>query len=135
MIEDMTSAICHRRLEQYTSTTSKSLVSMVDPQIVSASRTFVRTGPLGVTGNCLGDAQSSCLLALFLRHRVPLPLGSLFLRHLASFQESLQVVTSPRCPRQLPDVSAERLSCDAGSLPRRYTVCLRLFLPLCHRPS
>jgi hypothetical protein len=46
---------------------------------------------------------------------VPLPLGSLLLRQLASFRESLQVVTSPCCPRQLPDVISESLSLDAGS--------------------
>jgi hypothetical protein len=52
--------------------------------------------------------------SLILAHS-PLPLGSLLLRHLASFRESLQVVTSPCCPRQLPDVSSESLSLDAGS--------------------
>src|SRR5262249_21008930 len=31
------------------------------------------------------------------------------------FRESLQVVTSPCCPRQLPDVISESLSLDAGS--------------------
>src|SRR5512133_220832 len=45
----------------------------------------------------------------------PLPLGSLLLRHLASFEESLQVVLSPCCPRELPDVISENLSLDAGS--------------------
>src|SRR5262245_52405305 len=34
---------------------------------------------------------------------------------LASFGESLQVVTSPCCPRQLPDVISDSLSLDAGS--------------------
>src|SRR6266849_5515579 len=50
-----------------------------------------------------------------LRAHVPLPLGSLLLRHQASFEESLQVVRSPCCPRELPDVSSENLSLDAGS--------------------
>src|SRR5262249_60698554 len=45
----------------------------------------------------------------------PLPLGSLLLRFLASFGESLQVVTSPCCPRQLPDVISDSLCLDAGS--------------------
>ena len=45
----------------------------------------------------------------------PLPLGSLLLRLLASFGESLQVVTSPCCPRQLPDVISNSLFLDAGS--------------------
>jgi hypothetical protein len=54
---------------------------------------------------------------------------------LASFGESLQVVTSPCCPRQLPDVILRICPWMLDPLPRRYTVCLRLFLPRCHRPS
>src|SRR5262252_1504491 len=58
---------------------------------------------------------------------VPLPVGSLLLRHLASFEESLQVVPSPCCPRELPDVISENLSLDAGSrtpaVPRRALTC------------
>ena len=50
-----------------------------------------------------------------LRAHVPLPLGSLLLRHLASFEGSWQVVLSPCCPRELPDVISENLSLDAGS--------------------
>jgi hypothetical protein len=58
-----------------------------------------------------------------LRAHVPLPLGSLQLRHLASFEESLQVVRSPCCPRELPDVISENLSLDAGSpTPAAYRV-------------
>jgi len=58
-----------------------------------------------------GRYPSSSLL----RAHVPLPLGSLLLRHLASFEESWQVVRSPCCPRELPDVISENLSLDAGS--------------------
>src|ERR1035437_793808 len=50
--------------------------------------------------------------SLLLAH-VPLPLGSPLLRFLASFGESLQVVLSPCCPRELPDVISENLSLDA----------------------
>jgi hypothetical protein len=50
-----------------------------------------------------------------LRAHVPLPLSSPLLRHLASFEESWQVVHSPCCPRELPDVISENLSLDAGS--------------------
>src|SRR5260370_7329365 len=50
-----------------------------------------------------------------LRAHVPLPLGSLLLRHLASFEESWQVVRSPCCPRQLPAVISENLSLHPGS--------------------
>ena len=42
-----------------------------------------------------------------LRAHVPLPLGSLLLRHLASFEESWQVVRSPCCP---PGASRRYLS-------------------------
>ena len=52
--------------------------------------------------------------SLVLAHS-PLPLSSLLLRFLASSGESLQVVTSPCCPRQLPDVISNSLFLDAGS--------------------
>jgi hypothetical protein len=54
-------------------------------------------------------------LSSLIRAHVPLPLGSLLLRHSASFEESLQVALSPGCPRELPDVISENLSLDAGS--------------------
>ena len=72
--------------------------------------------------------------SLILAHS-PLPLGSLLLRLFASVSESLQVVTSPCCPRQLPDVIPRTFPWMLDPLPRRYTVCSRLFLPRCHRPS
>src|SRR5215472_14939437 len=49
--------------------------------------------------------------------------------------ESLQVVTSPCCPRQLPDVIPRVCAWMLDPIPRRYTVCSHLFLPRCHRPS
>ena len=49
------------------------------------------------------------------RAHVPLPLVSLLLRHLASFEASWQVVRSPCCPGELPDVISENPSLDAGS--------------------
>jgi hypothetical protein len=62
-----------------------------------------------------------------LRAHVPLPLGSLLLQLLASFEESLQVVPSPCCPREFPDVISENLSLDAGSrtpaVPLRALTC------------
>lgn len=72
--------------------------------------------------------------SLVLAHS-PLPLGSLLLRYLASFEGSLQVVTSPCCPWQLPDVIPRTFPWMLDPLPRRYPVCSRLFLPRCHRPS
>src|SRR5215467_8418124 len=64
--------------------------------------------------------------SLILAH-VPLPLSSLFLRFLASFRESLQLVPSPCCSRQLPDVISESLSLDAGS---RTPAAHRVLLPV-----
>src|SRR5215472_5006016 len=52
--------------------------------------------------------------SLVLAH-APHPLSSLLLRLLASFGESLQVVTSPCCPRQSSRRYSENLSLDAGS--------------------
>src|SRR5215475_3502730 len=72
--------------------------------------------------------------SLILAH-APLPLSSLLLRFLASFGESLQVVTSPCCPRELPDVILSLFPWMLDPLPRRYTVCSHLLLPRCHRPS
>jgi hypothetical protein len=64
------------------------------------------------------------------RAHVSLPLGSLLLRHLASFEESLQVVLSPCCPRELPDVISANLSSDAWSrtpaVPRSAHTCFFL---------
>src|SRR6202790_3236945 len=67
--------------------------------------------PQGRIGKAGGRTPPSSLL----RAHVPLPLGSLLLRHLASLEESWQVVRSPCCPRELPDVISENLSLDAGS--------------------
>src|SRR5215468_7965537 len=39
------------------------------------------------------------------------------------------------CPRQLPDVILRTFPWMLDPVPRRYTVCLHLFLPRCHRPS
>src|SRR5262245_58159094 len=72
--------------------------------------------------------------SLILAHS-PLPLGSLLLRLLASFGESLQVVTSPCCPWQLPDVILRVFPWMLDPIPRRHPVCSHLFLPRCHRPS
>jgi len=51
-------------------------------------------------------------------------------------KESLQVVLSPCCPRELPDVISENPSLDAGSRTHGGpTGCAYLLLPQCHRPS
>ena len=73
-------------------------------------RCYLRWGDVSATSS-EGVTPPSSLL----RAHVPLPLSSLLLRHLASFEESWQVVRSPCCPRELPDVISENLSLDAGS--------------------
>src|SRR5215471_2271931 len=55
------------------------------------------------------------------------PVGSPLLRFFTSFEEPLQVATSPCCQRDLPDVISENLSCDARASTT--TVC-RLLLPV-----
>src|SRR5215467_3588807 len=72
--------------------------------------------------------------SLILAH-APLPLGSLLLRLLASFGESLQVVTSPCCPRQLPDVIPENFPWMLDPYPGGTRCARACFLPRRHRPS
>jgi hypothetical protein len=81
-------------------------------------RCYLRWGDVSVISS-EGVTPPSSLL----RAHVPLPLGSLLLRHLASFEESWQVVRSPCCPRELPDVISENLSLDAGSRTPAVTTC------------
>jgi hypothetical protein len=59
--------------------------------------------------------------------RVTVAIESHRLRHLASFEESWQVVSSPCCPRELPDVISENLSLDAGS----HTLAVHRVLSAC----
>ena len=70
-----------------------------------------------------------------LRAHVPLPLGSLLLRHLASFEESWQVYAVPAAHGSFPTLSLRIFPWMLDPVPRRYTVCSHLFLPRCHRPS
>ena len=56
-------------------------------------RCYLRWGDVSAISSA-GVTPPSSLL----RAHVPLPLGSLLLRHLASFEESWQVVRSPCCP-------------------------------------
>jgi hypothetical protein len=72
-------------------------------------------GVTSVGETCTVSSEGVTPPSSLLRAHVPLPLGSLLLRHLASFEESWQVVHSPCCPRELPDVISENLSLDAGS--------------------
>ena len=64
---------------------------------------------------CITSSEGVTPPSSLLRAHVPLPLGSSLLQHLASFEKSLQVVRSPCCPWELPDVSSESLSLDARS--------------------
>src|SRR5215472_16412965 len=71
-----------------------------------------------------------------LRTHSPVAAASPPLRFLASLEESSQVVTSPCCPPDLPDVISENLSFGCWiPYPGGPTACPGLFLPRCHRPS
>src|SRR5580765_3712181 len=117
-----------RRFYQAGRHTAKKPPSVLSP--FAQRRCYLRWGDVSAISS-EGVTPPSSLL----RAHVPLPLGSLLLRHLASFEESWQVVRSPCCPRELPDVISENLPWMLDPVPRRYTVCSRLFLPRCHRPS
>ena len=80
------------------------------PEPLAQLRCYLRWGDVSAISS-EGVTPPSSLL----RAHVPLPLGSLLLRHLASFEKSWQVVRSPCCPRELPDVISENPSLDAGS--------------------
>ena len=97
-----------RRFYQAGRHTAKKPPSVLSP--FAQRRCYLRWGDVSAISS-EGVTPPSSLL----RAHVPLPLGSLLLRHLASFEESLQVVRSPCCPRELPDVISENLSLDAGS--------------------
>ena len=97
-----------RRFYQAGRHTAKKPPSVLSP--FAQRRCYLRWGDVSAISS-EGVTPPSSLL----RAHVPLPLGSLLLRHLASFEESWQVVRSPCCPRELPDVISENLSLDAGS--------------------
>ena len=80
-----------------------------------SSAPLPNVGVTSVGETCTVSSEGVTPPSSLLRAHVPLPLGSLVLRHLASFEESWQVVRSPCCPRELPDVISENLSLDAGS--------------------
>jgi len=61
-----------------------------------------------------------------LRAHVPIPCGSPLLRFFASFEESLQVATSPCCHRDLLDVILRVFPWLPGPLPRRVIGCMSL---------
>jgi hypothetical protein len=97
-----------RRFYQADRHTAKKPPSVQSP--FAQLRCYLRWGDVSAISS-EGVTPPSSLL----RAHVPLPLGSLLLRHLASLEESWQVVRSPCCPRELPDVISENLSLDAGS--------------------
>ena len=97
-----------RRFYQAGRHTAKKPPSVLSP--FAQLRCYLRWGDVSTISSEGVTPPSSLILA-----HVPLPLGSLLLRHLASFEESWQVVRSPCCPRELPDVISENLSLDAGS--------------------
>ena len=74
--------------------------------------TFVRETYLASCGDI--TPRSSLL-----RAHVPIPYGSPLLRFFTSFEESLQVATSPCCHQDLLDVILRVFPCLPGPLPRR----------------
>ena len=74
--------------------------------------TFVRETYLASCGDI--TPRSSLL-----RAHVPIPCGSPLLRFFTSFEESLQVATSPCCHQDLLDVILRVFPCLPGPLPRR----------------
>ena len=81
--------------------------------------TFVRETYLASCGDL--TPRSSLL-----RAHVPIPCGSPLLRFFTSFEESLQVATSPCCHRHLLDVILRVFPCLPGPLPRRPIGCVCL---------
>jgi hypothetical protein len=100
--------VAFRRFYQAGRHTARKPPSVLSP--FAQLRCYLRWGDVSAISS-EGVTPPSSLL----RAHVPLPLGSLLLRHSASFEESWQVVRSPCCPRELPDVISESLSLDAGS--------------------
>ena len=76
---------------------------------------------------CTASSEDITPRSSLLRTHSPIPCGSPLLRLLASFEESVQVATSPCCHRDLPDVISANLSCDAWAptptVPRSAFTC------------
>jgi hypothetical protein len=64
---------------------------------------------------CTASSEDITPRSSLLRTHAPIPRGSPFLRLVASFEESVQVASSPCCHRDLPDVISANLSPDAWS--------------------
>jgi hypothetical protein len=82
-----------------------------------------------------GSSEDITPRSSLLRTHSPIPCGSPFLRLLASCKESLQVVTSPCCHRDYPDVILRIFPVMLEPIPRRFAECTCLVLPHCRRPS
>src|SRR5271157_4699067 len=89
---------------------------------------------------CTGSSEGIAPRSSLLRTHSPIPCGSPFLRLLASCKESLQVVTSPCCHRDSPDVILRILPRMLGPIPRRvpqsaYTCYFLCVLGLPHQET
>src|ERR1700730_11382197 len=62
---------------------------------------------------CTASSEDITPRSSLLRTHSPIPRGSPLLRFVASFEESVQVASSPCCHRNLPDVISANLSSDA----------------------
>src|ERR1700757_4032120 len=77
---------------------------------------------VGVTSareTCTVSCEDITPRSSLLRAHVPIPSGSPLLRFFASFEESLQVATSPCCQQDLLDVILRVFPWLPGPLPRR----------------
>src|ERR1700739_4530869 len=93
------------------------------------TRSLVARPNLGVTSigeTCSASSEGITPPSSLLPTHAPNPSGFPLLRLLVSFEEALQVATSPCCQRVLPDVISENLSCDAWA---PITTAGRLHIP------
>jgi hypothetical protein len=65
----------------------------------------------------------------------PLPLGSLLLRRLARSERPCRLSPVPAAHGSFPTLFLRICPWMLDPIPRRYTVCSRLLLRRCHRPS
>jgi hypothetical protein len=93
---------------------------------------------LGVTSvreTCTVSSEDITPRSSLLQTHSPIPSGSPLLRLFTSFEESLQIATSPCCQRDFPDVILRIFPEMPEPIPRRSAECICLVLPQRHRPS
>jgi hypothetical protein len=87
---------------------------------------------LGVTSvreTCTVSSEDITPRSSLLQTHSPIPSGSPLLRLFTSFEESLQIATSPCCQRDFPDVILRIFPEMPEPIPRRSAECICLVLP------